>query len=485
MKSTSRTLLALWLCTLLAGPAVPARAQPAVDDFAAVDSYVADILQRFPIPGLSVAIVEGDRVLYLKGYGQANMDGDRVTPQTPFVIGSITKTFTALAVRQLQRDRRLDLDAPVQDYIPEFQLADEQAAARLTIRQLLDHTSGLSTMVGNDPYLSAPEATMPGMLALLARYRPQHQPGQHYEYSNINYGLLQEIIVRVTGAPYVDYVQHHILDPLEMTRSTFADYKTIPDGASYRLFAYGFSFPYDERPVPIMLGVGRLSSSAEDMSHYMTAFFTRGQYQGRDLLPAEGPGWYDSIWEWHSETASEDSYAAFSGAFNSTNAHMQLWFRRQLGVAVLMNTRLEQPIPGPTAYVVASDIARIVMGRRYMAPSSTGFYAAWALADTFVVCALASVGWQAAHLKGWRKQYLLAKRGKRSALQLGMGVDIVVGILTLLIPYVFESNWPVTLRQRPDLAIPLLVIGLGLCALGLVHAALSIASRERSVTGSP
>ena len=95
------------------------------------------------IPGLALAIVRGDQIVYLKGYGRADASGRPVTPQTPFLIGSITKSFTALAVMQLVEAGTVDLDAPVQRYIPWFRVADPRASAQITVRHLLTMTSGL------------------------------------------------------------------------------------------------------------------------------------------------------------------------------------------------------------------------------------------------------------------------------------------------------------------------------------------------------
>ena len=82
------------------------------------------------IPGLSIAIVKGDQIVYRKGYGQADPSGRPVTPHTPFIIGSISKTFTALAVMQLVESGKVELDAPVQRYLPWFRVADPQASAQ-------------------------------------------------------------------------------------------------------------------------------------------------------------------------------------------------------------------------------------------------------------------------------------------------------------------------------------------------------------------
>ena len=108
-----------------------------------VDRYVSDRMRSARIPGMALVIVKGDRLVYEKGYGRADPSGRGVTPETPFLIGSITKSFTALAVMQLADAGKVDLDAPVQQYIPWFRVADPEASAQMTVRHLLTMTSGL------------------------------------------------------------------------------------------------------------------------------------------------------------------------------------------------------------------------------------------------------------------------------------------------------------------------------------------------------
>jgi CubicO group peptidase (beta-lactamase class C family) len=100
------------------------------------------------IPGLALGIVQGGRITHVRGFGEADSSGRAVSAQTPFVIGSLSKSLTALAVMQLVEAGKVDLDAPVQRYIPLFRVADEKASAEITVRHLLNQTSGLSTKTG-------------------------------------------------------------------------------------------------------------------------------------------------------------------------------------------------------------------------------------------------------------------------------------------------------------------------------------------------
>ena len=116
--------------------------------FARIESFVRDEMAAQRIPGLALGIVEGDRVAYTRGFGTADESGAAVTPQTPFIIGSVSKSVTALAVMQLVEAGKIELDAPVQRYLPWFRVGNDEASAKITVRHLLNHTSGLSTKTG-------------------------------------------------------------------------------------------------------------------------------------------------------------------------------------------------------------------------------------------------------------------------------------------------------------------------------------------------
>jgi CubicO group peptidase (beta-lactamase class C family) len=118
-------------------------------DIAAIDQYVRSEMDAQRIPGLALGIVQRDRIVHVRGFGHVRQSGPEVTPQTPFLIGSVTKSFTALAIMQLSEAGRVQLDAPVQRYLPWWRVADPVASAQVTVRHLLYQVSGLSKATGN------------------------------------------------------------------------------------------------------------------------------------------------------------------------------------------------------------------------------------------------------------------------------------------------------------------------------------------------
>jgi CubicO group peptidase (beta-lactamase class C family) len=474
LKSITRFLPVALLCLSLAAIAIPVFADTAPDDFKQVDDYVAESMRRLPIKGAALAIVKGDQILYLQGYGTANAQGDPATPQTPWPMASVTKSFTALAVHQLAVAGKVNLDAALQTYLPEFRLADQQAASSVTVRNLLDHTSGISTVEGDQPYVHSPQTTFERVLIQLARYRPGYPPGEHYAYSNLNYVLLGEVIARVSGQTYADYVQQHILAPLEMSNSTFADFHTIPHAATGNLITYGMSVPYDEPYVPVMLSAGYLTSTAEDMAHYLSLIFGRGQYKGLSLLPASQQGWYDPWWNWNAGWPAPDLAYGFSGGHNSISTSCLLFPLQKVGVVLLLNTRLDQVTPAVSSFDLALGIGNIILHNPYEVPSNRGFYTAWGLIDGLFILLLASLIWQASRLKNWSNHYQVSRRSNKALAWVVIVLDLLICIGILIFPVLTNTRWNSVITFRPDFGIPLFLVAAGLGMIGLVKIGLTM-----------
>src|SRR6185312_3116217 len=117
-------------------------------NFTAIDDYIMSQIQSDHIPGLALGIVQGKNILHLHGFGSADSTGRPVTPTTPFIMGSISKSFTALATMQLVEQGRLALDTPVNHYLPWFNVGHSPDSNNITIRNLLNQISGIPTYAG-------------------------------------------------------------------------------------------------------------------------------------------------------------------------------------------------------------------------------------------------------------------------------------------------------------------------------------------------
>lgn len=481
MNTIVRVFLFIVLCVVLSGIAVPISAQStSPDDFSKVDEYVTETMRGLPIKGLALSIVQGDQVIYMKGYGIANIQGEPVTPQTPFMLGSITKSFTALAVQQLISTGKIGESKPVKDYLPGFRLADDRSGAGVSIRHLLDHTSGISKEEGEAPYLNSPTTIFSEALDRLARFQPEYAPGEHYEYSNWNYALLREVIEKASGQSYTSYMQENIFAPLDMSNASFADYHTLPHAATYDLNVFGFPVPYDEPINPATAGACLLSASAEDMSHFLIAILNLGKYQDQSLIPLRHYGWFDGYWNWRGMDASNE-HIQFSGSHNSTQANMQVIPQKRLGVAVLINTRLDETTPSaPSANDIALNIAKMMMGKPYTLPNIRGFYTTEAVIVGLLLILIFTIVWQAFHLKDWRKHYQEARPARKRTATTVIVLDLLICAGILALPFAFQTNWNSMLSLRPDFSIPIFAVGLCLGVLGLIKAAASMIPQRQN-----
>jgi CubicO group peptidase (beta-lactamase class C family) len=256
---------------------------------AAIDAYITAQMQAERLPGLALGIVKGNEIIHLRSFGVADPTGRSVTPQTPFIIGSLTKSFTALAVMQLAEAGKLGLDVPVQRYIPWFHLANPEASTQITIRHLLNHTSGISRYSGRELLAGKGDKTIEQRVRELGTVALTEPVGATFQYSNTNYQVLGLVIQMISGQSYEEYIQRHILNPLEMRHSFLSEADAVRDGMAtgYRWW-FGVPFPAELPYLPDALPAGFLLSSAEDMAHYLSAHMNGGNYGTTSILSPAG-----------------------------------------------------------------------------------------------------------------------------------------------------------------------------------------------------
>lgn len=255
-------------------------------DISKIDEFMTNEIKRLNLSGASLAIVKGDQVEYLQGYGIANPNGTNITPQTPIVIGSVTKSFTALAIMQLVEQGKISLEDPVQSYIPWFQTADKKESKKITIQHLLNQTSGLSTYDGQVA-ISQGDQPLKELIKSLSNTKLTYPVGNQYQYSNLNYGILGLVVEEVTNKSYKEYINENILKPLEMNNS-YAD----PKDDTNNTIAVGYQTVFGMKVLTEQLNhegnvpFGYLISSAEDMANYMIAQLNQGEFKGKSILSA-------------------------------------------------------------------------------------------------------------------------------------------------------------------------------------------------------
>jgi CubicO group peptidase (beta-lactamase class C family) len=442
-----------------------------------IDSYIEQQMARLNIPGAALAIVEGDQIVHQRGFGRARPGGESPSPQTPFVLGSITKSFTALAVMQLVETGKIDLDAPVQQYLPWFRVADPLASAQITVRQLLTQTSGLSTACGWIPLTDYDDAPGAGerqarTLAALQLTRPV---GSAFEYSNMNYNLLGLIVEAASGESYAAYVQNHIFRPLDMRHSyaTRAEAKQNGLAMGHRYwFAHPVADPEEQFPLG-SLPSGQLISSTEDMSHYLIAQLNGGRYGDAQVLSPAGiaemqcpaaeftvmgvAGQYGM--GWFIDGQDQAKIVWHDGVVPDFFAYVAILPQQKKGLVLLMNA--DHFVMCNTALLeVGTGAARLLAGGQ--ADSIWVSVIPWALRGLLLIPALQIIGVAATlRLSGrWRRD-----PGSRPSRGRMWGLHILLPLIPNLslvaIPISLQASGllPFLLRFGPDFSWLALICG--------------------------
>jgi D-alanyl-D-alanine carboxypeptidase len=271
---------------LLALTATPAAAQQlSPTETAQIDQLVGKTLADTGVPSASIAIVRGGRIVLTKAYGKAN-EGLPATPALPYQIASNSKQFTAMALLLLEDEGKLSLNDPVAKYIPGITQGD-----RITIRQLLSHTSGLQDFWPQD-YMFADmlRPTAPGgIVDKWARKPLDYEPGARYQYSNTGYVVAGMIAEKVSGEPLLTFLGRRIFTPLGMHPIDQDETNTPAFPAGYHRYALG---PVRVAQPPArgwLYAAGELSMTAEDLAKWDIARMTRALIPADDWMAQETP----------------------------------------------------------------------------------------------------------------------------------------------------------------------------------------------------
>jgi CubicO group peptidase (beta-lactamase class C family) len=287
MKRTTIIVAIIILLLSLAQISLANTTSEAAFDVEALDVFIAREMRRHNLPGVAVAVTQGDEIVYMKGFGMA-AKGQAMTPDTPMYIGSLSKSFTALAIMQLHAQGKLDIDDPVKTYLPEFVIADTEAMETITIRNLLNHASGLSDF-SYIPQHADDISIMEGIKEL-GDAKLSAPIGTTFQYFNTNYAILGAVIEKVSGMPYGQYIETNIYTPLGMDNSysdqSEAEKAGLPSGYTNM---FGFSIPRKQPFRQYDLPGGYLMMSVNDLSKYLRMQLNNGSFNGASLL---GTDWF-------------------------------------------------------------------------------------------------------------------------------------------------------------------------------------------------
>lgn len=461
-------------------------------EYSVVDAYVEAQMKALRVPGLALAIVQGNQVVYVKGDGRAHTDGSPVSSQTPFMIGSTTKSITALAVMQLVEAGKIELDAPVQTYIPWFRVADESAAAQITVKHLLIQTSGFSGSAGHVELAASDtsEQAIENSVRALKDVTLVRAPGEAYEYSNINYTVLGLVVQMVSERSYESYIQERVYDPLKMSHSYISLDEARRNGMSTGHVTF-FGLPI-AKDVPFNGGNiagGYLICSAEDLAHYLIAQLNEGHYGDVSVLSPQGMGaMHEPLVKtetpsdsygmgWHVSPVNGVPSIWHDGDNANFSANLLMAPQEKLGIAVLSNANGTYMLQAPNQ--IATGVQAILLGQQptsYERP--TPFLVFIVSTGIPALLSLLWVSWTAIAFARRRKRPIPAARGFSWWLW-KIGVPAFVDLILVSTSLVFvPKQWGMSLNTMavwyPDCFLLLSVSAILVAVWGVVRPALTL-----------
>ena len=254
-----------------------------------LDLYIQEFASNSASPGMSIVIVEDDRIVLNRGYGFAQSEEKTpMTSQTQSAIGSLTKSMTSLAIMQLVEKNILLLDDPVKTHIPEFRTANKDKSDKITVRMLLNNTSGLQGGVSS--MHRDPEIAMELLLKNLESLYLTAEPGSTYEYSNAAFSIAGLLISRLSGKPYCEYMNDHVFSPLGMENTICDPHLLEKEGVLHghhmginRGIPAQTSFESGE-----MVAAGSsVYSNTADLANYMLALLNDGTFLNNAVIRTE------------------------------------------------------------------------------------------------------------------------------------------------------------------------------------------------------
>lgn len=252
----------------------------------AIEEKVEKRRQELGIPGVALAIVKDDQIVYVKGLGYKDFEKQvAVTPDTQFAIGSATKAFTALSALMSADEGKLSLDDSPKKYLPYFKINNPDTDAKITVRDLMCHSSGLNR---TDLAMITGKLNRQELIRVAGEAKPVAGLREKFMYQNIMFTTVGEIVATVQKEPWEKFVPERIFAPLGMTNSTMS-MKQMQKAKDY---SYGYDYNFDTketrrrpfRDIDQVAPAGSINSSAKDMAEWLRFVLSGGEVKGKRLL---------------------------------------------------------------------------------------------------------------------------------------------------------------------------------------------------------
>jgi CubicO group peptidase (beta-lactamase class C family) len=317
---------------------------------AAIEKALEEKRLEYHIPGAAFVIVKDDKVIYMKGLGLKDVERKLpVTPDTLFAIGSSSKAFTALSAAMSADDGKLSLNDSPKKFLPYFKLRDPEANAKITIRDLLSHRSGLDR---TDLSMVTGKLNREELIRVAGQAKPTAKLGEKFLYQNVMFTAAGEVVAKAQGTTWDKFIESRIFKPLGMKASntTVAATLKAPD------YALGYTYNTETketanvpmREIPAAAPAGAINSNARDMAQWLRLMLSEGVFEGKRLVSEKnfkelvavqnkvagnvnyGLGWF--LREWNGHKVIEHG-----GNIDGFNALVAMMPEQNLGFAMLTN----------------------------------------------------------------------------------------------------------------------------------------------------
>ncbi|MFD0618552.1 serine hydrolase domain-containing protein [Paenibacillus sp. GCM10027629] len=284
-----------------------------------------DKIKKMNVPGGAVVVVKGDKILYEKGFGYANLDKKiAVNPEkTVFLMASTTKSFTATAIMQLVEQGKIDLNTNIQTYLKDVKI-DNPYKEPINVKHLLDHTAGFASNETQKVDFEEDLSKIHPMKPFLQSNMPPvvRKPGEVYVYNNFNYTLLGYMVEKVSGMPFEQYMKKHVFQPLEMKNSSLYLSPEIQKKRSLEYDPNGHVIP-PYTWTPTIDGAAALNATPDDIAHFMIAQLNSGFFKNKHILQ---PKTVHAMQEYQSKIHPEypDTTLGFENSILTQDHHNQL-----------------------------------------------------------------------------------------------------------------------------------------------------------------
>lgn len=416
-------------------------------DYEAVSKELETEIKKNHIPGMSVVVVNSNEVVFSKTYGNCK------SIDTPFIIGSMSKSFTALSIMRLVEEGRIDINKPISNYIDtSLYFKNKEDGDKITVKQLLNQNSGIGT------YQKL------GSIEITKNYGK-------YEYANANYNLLGKIIESVSNESYSDYVTKNIFEPLEMNH-TSATLEGSNKNGLFKGYQNYFGFPISVKPnYPtenswIQVPAGFISSSASDMGKYLQMYLNNGlniisedsiHQMFYDNIPQDdidrdyyGMGWVYT--KYYSKPI-----LTHSGLVENYTSKMFIIPESNIGVVVLVNMN---------DYLVTNnlleDIVKPLLGEEKPEVSNNLYIINHLLIDAIYIVITIIALYPIITIKSWKN-----KNKTKKLYIIDIARHLLLPILLLLIPTIISVPFWVIWDFVKDLALILIINSILMLSTGI------------------